>query len=135
MRRLPRVSLWVDASFKQTTRDAGIGVVVVEESGDRAEYKWTVARVRSTTRAELIAACEALRLIEQRERHHVLLYSDCTYVARTEGGTRANNDLWAYVLKVKRRHQIEMILVAGHANVEPNERAHALARLALGKKP
>lgn len=135
MAQLPRVSLWVDAALDEFQCLCGVGVVVIEQNGDRVEHSMTVRRVRESARAELHAACEALRLIEHRPKHHVLVYSDCAYVIRGEDRALGDPDLWGYIWRIGRRHTLEFIKVPGHANVEPNEQAHKLARLAIGKRP
>lgn len=131
----PFVSLWVDAALNSFACVSGYGVVLIEADGSRTEHSGAIRRVKESARAELHAACEALRLIEHRERHRVIVYSDCAYVVRGEEHAQGDKDLWGYIWRIGRRHHVIFVKVAGHSNIEPNETAHKLARLAIGKRP
>ncbi|MCU0940882.1 MAG: ribonuclease HI [Burkholderiaceae bacterium] len=110
-------------------------------------------RVTTNNRMELTAVIEALTSLRRRCR--VVLHTDSQYVQlgitqwisgwQRRGWKTADNkpvknvELWQRLVEQARRHEIDWRWVKGHAGVEGNERADALANrgvdLALGRDP
>ena len=90
---------------------------------------------------ELMAAIESLRALKRRCA--VRLYTDSKYLQesvtlgwakrwraknwQTREGRRLNWDLWAQLLEVCARHEVEFVWVRGHAGDAENERCDVLS--------
>lgn len=135
------VTLYTDGACSGNPGPGGWAVVLVygphrkELSGYEPET--------TNNRMELMAAIAGLRAL--REPCQVLLHSDSAYLVNAinkgwlnnwlaRGWKKAdktpveNRDLWEALDALRGYHQIDFIKVAGHADVELNERCDELAR-------
>jgi len=141
------VVLYTDGACSGNPGPGGYGVVLLQD-GQRAEFS---AGFRRTTnnRMEMLACIVGLKALDTPSR--VILYSDSRYVVdavtkswavnwRRRGWKRrvdngelvpaANADLWAELLDLTERHQVNFQWVRGHDGNVENERCDALARAA-----
>jgi ribonuclease HI len=130
---------YTDGASSGNPGPAGAGAVLIFR-----EHRKEISRYLGETTnnvAELTAVLVALRAI-RRSDLPVRLHSDSTYVIGVLDGSmkaKANPDLVAEIRAEMRRFaDLRLVKVAGHAGVEENERADALARKAIrgrAKKP
>ncbi len=137
---MKRVTIYTDGACLGNPGPGGYGTVLLCE-GSRRElsggYRWT-----TNNRMEIMAVLAGLRSLKEPCR--VTLYSDSRYVvnAMSKGWARnwremgwrkrdkapaLNPDLWAEMLDLSGRHQVEYRWVKGHAGDPENERCDELA--------
>ena len=139
------VNVWVDGSVKG--KIAGWGAVIIYRGTLMEVYGTTYSM--ASTRIELLAAVEGLKLSGRHESKCVSIYSDCTYVV--EGfvkhvfgpyEAKKDGDLWAEIRAYIKQKNINVYCfwVKGHRNHGYNLKADRLAKTAvesrrgLGKK-
>jgi len=112
---------------------AGLGVVVIAR-GERIEVSEYLGQATNNV-AELTAVLRAVEAIEPTMP--LVIYTDSRYaigVVQQGWKAKANTEL---VAELRRRivgRRVELRYVPGHAGVELNERADALARLAISRR-
>jgi len=139
-----RVVLYTDGACSGNPGRGGWGVLMQAPGGQEKELAGGET-LTTNNRMELTAAIEGLRALKRPCQ--VDLYTDSIYVRRgiTEwlprwraNGWRTadrkpvkNQDLWEALAAAMSPHVVEWHWVPGHAGVEGNERADALARAAI----
>lgn len=140
---MKQVTLYTDGACLGNPGPGGYGAVLLY-NGARRELSRGY-RKTTNNRMEIMAVLAGLRSLKEPCR--VTLYSDSRYVVdamsrgwarnwRAKGWRRSdkalalNPDLWAELLKLSERHQVEYRWVKGHAGDRENERCDALATAA-----
>jgi ribonuclease HI len=143
---LPEVTIYTDGACTGNPGAGGYAAVLLSE-GKRREISGGFART-TNNRMELTAAIEALKLLPQASR--VKLYSDSKYLVdavnlgwarrwkanrwrRSSKEPALNPDLWAELLRLLDRHQVQLIWVRGHAGNRENERCDRLSVAAAAR--
>ena len=137
------VEISTDGACKGNPGRGGWGAILRHKGRERELYGY--AAETTNNRMELTAAIEALRQLKRPCR--VRLTTDSVYVRdgitkwvaswRRRGWKTAakkdvkNRDLWQELLAAAEPHDIEWHWVKGHAGDPDNERADALANLAI----
>ncbi len=123
---------YTDGASSGNPGPAGIGVVLIWR-----EHRREVSRYLGETTnnvAELTAILDALRLVKRRDLP-VRVHADSSYAIGVLSGemrVKANRDLVATIRSEMRSFaDLRLVKVSGHSGVEENERADALARLAV----
>lgn len=147
MSELPVVNIYTDGACHGNPGPGGYGVILAT----RERRKELTGGFRRTTnnRMELLAAITGLEALLKPCR--VTLYSDSRYVVdgiskgwarrwrargwmRTPQDPAINADLWARLLDVIAKHEVEFEWVRGHAGHAENERCDQLSvQAARGK--
>jgi ribonuclease HI len=129
------VHAWTDGAASGNPGPAGLGVVLLFR-----EHRKEVSRYLGETTnnvAELTAILVALRLVKRRDLP-VRIHADSTYAIGVVTGAyraKANTDLVDEIRAEARLFRdLHFVKVAAHAGIELNERADALARLAIQKR-
>ena len=137
---LTQVTIYTDGACSGNPGRGGYGVVLMSGPHRRelsGGFRWT-----TNNRMEIIAAIAALDALKYPCA--VTLHTDSKYVVdainqgwakkwRNNGWRRnqkeraKNPDLWAQLLDLCDRHQVQFVWVKGHAGVEENERCDRLA--------
>ena len=133
------IDIWTDGACRGNPGPGGWGALL--RSGTHERELHGGAAGTTNNRMELTAVIEALAAVKRPSR--VVIHTDSQYVKRgiTEwlaqwqqrGWKTSTNkpvknvDLWQRLAAQAARHQIEWRWVPGHAGVEGNERADALA--------
>lgn len=146
-----RVEIWTDGACKGNPGPGGWGAWL--RAGQHQKELFGGERETTNNRMELTAVIEALASL--RRPCQVMVHTDSKYVQLgisewmrnwvRRGWKTADNkpvknaDLWRRLAELSARHQIEWRWVKGHAGVDGNERADALANrgveVALGQRP
>lgn len=137
------VIIHTDGACKVKSCHGGWGAILNYKTHVKEIYG--AERQTTNNRMELMAAIMALETLSQASK--VLLHSDSTYVIKgisewlpgwkKRGWLTAtkepvkNVDLWKRLDAAKELHKIEWQWVKGHAGNEGNERADALANIAI----
>lgn len=126
------IHAYTDGASSGNPGPSGIGVVLIFR-----EHRKEVSRYLGETTnnvAELTAVLEALRLVKRRDVP-VRVHADSSYAIGVLDGSmraKANRDLVEEIRREMRAFpDLALVKVEGHAGVEPNERADALAREAI----
>ena len=112
---------------------AGLGVVVIA-SGQRVEISEYLGQATNNV-AELTAVLRALEAIDRSTP--AVIYTDSRYaigVVQLGWKAKANTELVTELRRSISGRPVELRYVPGHAGVELNERADALARLAISRR-
>ncbi len=134
-----RIVIYTDGGSVNNPGPGGYGVVMLTEEG-RRELSGGF-RLTTNNRMELTACIVALRALTRPAS--VLLHSDSKYVVdgiskgwarrwrarnwmRTPSEKAKNADLWADLLDLCERHDVQFQWVKGHAGVPENERCDQL---------
>lgn len=141
---LPEVDIYTDGACRGNPGPGGWAAVLLCK-GHKKELSG--GEISTTNqRMELRAAIEALKALKRPAK--VRLHSDSAYLVnafrqgwverwRANGWRTADNkpvsnkELWEELLHVMAPHQVEWVKVAGHADVQWNNRADELARAAV----
>ena len=142
-----KMVIYTDGGCLNNPGPGGYGAVLLQKStaNDEIIRKELSGGFRLTTnnRMELTACIEALKTLKQ-ERCSVILFSDSQYVVngitrgwakrwrrkgwmRTKDNAAENPDLWAKLLDLCEKHEVEFYWVKGHAGNPENERCDELA--------
>ncbi|WP_025733037.1 ribonuclease HI [Carnimonas nigrificans] len=140
---LPTVTLYTDGGCRGNPGPGGWGALL--QSGPHEKELKGGEQQTTNNRMELTAAIMGLRALTRR--CDVALYTDSEYVRngitkwihnwRRRGWKTAskapvkNAELWQELLAETERHQVAWHWVKGHAGHPGNERADALANLAM----
>jgi ribonuclease HI len=141
------VLIYTDGSSLGNPGPGGYGVVLISEN-TRRELSGGFRRT-TNNRMELVACIQALKALKKSRQ--VVLFTDSRYLMngitkgwalrwRRNGWMRSptepaeNADLWAVLLELLERHQVEFQWVRGHAGNPENERCDQLAVQASQKK-
>ena len=135
----PEIKIWTDGACSGNPGPGGWGVLLI--AGTRRKELFGGAPDTTNNRMELMAAIEALNALKRPSK--VVLHTDSTYVMKgiqewmvnwkKRGWKTANKkpvknkDLWMALDEATERHDIAWRWVKGHAGVEGNEEADALA--------
>ena len=135
------LEIWTDGACSGNPGPGGWGALL--KSGERERELFGGAAETTNNRMEMTAAIEALRAIKPAYAGTVVLHTDSTYLLKgiTEwlpGWKRRgwktaakkpvkNADLWQSLDALAAGRDIDWRWVKGHAGVEGNERADALA--------
>lgn len=142
-----RIVIYTDGSSLGNPGPGGYGLVIPSESGDR-ELSGGFRRT-TNNRMELLACIVGLE--QFRSPVVVSLYSDSRYVVdgitkgwaknwrrngwrKSNGSPALNPDLWARLLTLCERHNVQFIWVKGHAGNPGNERCDQLATQAAARQ-
>jgi ribonuclease HI len=140
MSEIKKVTIYTDGACIGNPGPGGYGTVLLY-GGHRKELSGGF-RLTTNNRMEILAAIVGLEAL--KDRCAVKLYSDSQYLvdAMMKGWAarwRANNwyrnkkeravnpDLWARLLDLGERHEVEFAWVKGHAGNTENERCDRLA--------
>jgi ribonuclease HI len=126
------VHVYTDGASSGNPGPSGAGAVLIFR-----EHRKELSRYLGETTnnvAELEAVLLGLRAVKSRDLP-VRLHSDSSYVVGVLDGSmraKANSALVARIrAEMQEFRDLRLVKVPGHAGVEPNERADALARLAI----
>jgi len=142
-----KVVLYTDGGCLINPGVGGYGVVMLHKER-RKELSGGYAR-STNNRMELMACIAGLEALKQPAA--VVLFSDSSYVVegiekgwaqrwrangwrRGEGGQSQpvkNADLWGRLLDICAKHEVQFVLLKGHAGAAENERCHQLAGAAM----
>jgi ribonuclease HI len=133
------IEIWTDGACRGNPGPGGWGALLL--SGEHRRELHGGALGTTNNRMELTAVIEALAAIKRPSR--LVIHTDSQYVKlgitewigqwqrrgwKTAGNKPVKNvDLWQRLAELASRHRIEWRWVPGHAGVEGNERADALA--------
>ncbi len=133
------IEIWTDGACRGNPGPGGWGALL--RSGTRERELHGGERETTNNRMELTAVIEALAALKRPSQ--VVLHTDSQYVKlgitvwlpqwQRRGWKTAdrkpvkNLDLWQRLAEQAARHQVDWRWVRGHAGVEGNERADALA--------
>ena len=137
---MKHITMYTDGACTGNPGPGGYGTVLLYNN-TRKELSGGY-RKTTNNRMEIMAALAGLRSLKETCR--VILYSDSRYVVdamskgwaerwRAKGWKRSakahalNPDLWAEMLELSDRHQIEYRWIKGHAGDPENERCDELA--------
>ena len=137
---MKHVTIYTDGACIGNPGPGGYGAVLLY-NGNRQELSGGYRRT-TNNRMEIMAVLAGLRYLKEPCR--VTVYSDSRYVVdamskgwaerwRAKGWTKGdrtpalNPDLWAEMLDLSDRHQVEYRWVKGHAGDPENERCDELA--------
>jgi ribonuclease HI len=138
------VRIYTDGACSGNPGPGGWSAIVIDDS---REVELSGGEAPTTNqRMELTGPIEGLRMLT--DRRVVSIYSDSAYVVNCfrdkwyirwrQNGWRnsqkkrvENRDLWEALLAEVERHDVTWHKVAGHSGHELNDRADALARLAI----
>lgn len=140
---LKHVDLYTDGACSGNPGPGGYGAIL--KYGDHIKELSGGFRLTTNNRMEILAVISGLELLKGKCR--VTVFSDSEYVIkamklgwarkwRTNGWRRSNKrdavnpDLWARLLELCERHQVDFEWVRGHAGHPENERCDQLATLA-----
>ena len=135
-----KVLIYTDGGANPNPGPGGYGVVLHYE-GNKKELSGGF-RLTTNNRMELLACIMGLKAL--KEKNDVILFSDSQYIVNAvskgwakkwqkngwltkEGGERTNYDLWAKLLPLCEKHDVEFKWVKGHAGNMDNERCDQLA--------
>ena len=137
------IEIWTDGACRGNPGPGGWGALL--RSGERERELHGGERDTTNNRMELTAVIEALAALKRPSQ--VVLHTDSQYVKlgitvwlsqwqrrgwRTADRKPVKNvDLWQRLAEQAGRHQVDWRWVRGHAGVEGNERADALANLGV----
>lgn len=141
-----QIVIYTDGACINNPGNGGYGVVILQ-SGKRSEYSGGFART-TNNRMELMACIVGLEHVPSGSS--VRLYSDSQYVVngmqkgwakhwrargwRRSGGKPAeNSDLWARLLELCEKNQVEFEWLRGHNGNIENERCNTLAQKAASQ--
>ena len=133
------IEIWTDGACRGNPGPGGWGALLI--SGEHRRELHGGAPGTTNNRMELTAVIEALAAVKRPSR--LVVHTDSKYVKvgitewigqwqrrgwKTAGGKPVKNlDLWQRLAELAAQHQIEWRWVPGHAGVQGNERADALA--------
>lgn len=135
------VIIYTDGSSLGNPGPGGYGVVL--QYGDHQKELSGGFRCTTNNRMEILAAIKALQALNRPCR--VKLHTDSQYLMnaiekgwarrwqrngwmRNKKDRALNSDLWAKLLPLSERHDVEFIWVRGHAGNPGNERCDTLAK-------
>ena len=130
------VIIYTDGASRGNPGPGGYGVVMM--SGKHRKEMSEGFRRTTNNRMELLAVIKALEALK-KEGSEVTLYTDSKYVAdainkgwvytweRKNYKKKKNIDLWKSLMKLYRKHNVDIHWVRGHSNVRENERCDQLA--------
>ncbi len=135
------IHIWTDGSCNNVTGLGGIGALIVTPKGSTVLSK--PFSDTTSQRMELLAAVEALRVLDGLGPFNIRLTTDSKYLQqgmlswvsqwmerqwRTSSGKRVSNiDLWEQLVELSRRHRVEWCWVKGHSGNPENELVDRLA--------
>lgn len=139
--------IYTDGSSLGNPGPGGYGAVLI--SGNRRRELSGGFRRTTNNRMELMACIQALKALKKNKQ--VVLFTDSRYLMngitkgwairwrrndwmRSSTEPAENADLWAILLDLLERHQVEFRWVRGHAGSPENERCDQLAVQASQKK-
>lgn len=137
------VIIYTDGSSLGNPGPGGYGAIL--RYGDHEKELSAGYRCTTNNRMEILAAIEALKCLTEPCR--VTLHTDSQYLVnaiekgwarrwqrnrwmRNKKEKALNPDLWAEMLALCDRHNVELVWVRGHAGDEDNERCDELAKSA-----
>lgn len=142
------VRVYTDGGSRNNPGPGGYGVLI-EVDGDRQEISGGF-RKTTNNRMEMMAAIVALQELGDCDRP-IHLFSDSSYLVnglakgwakgwkkrgwrKSDGSPALNSDLWATLLDLTDKLDVQLHWVRGHAGHEQNERCDQLA-VAASKEP
>ena len=142
---MPGVEIYTDGACRGNPGPGGWGALLI--AGEQRKEIYGAEAQTTNNRMELTAAIEGLLALKRR--CEVALYTDSKYVMhgitewlagwkargwRTAGRTPVKNqDLWERLDLAVQSQDVEWHWVRGHAGTAGNERADALANLAIDR--
>jgi len=146
-RGLPlRVDLYTDGACRGNPGIGGWGVLLEYEGLKREIFGYEYHTTNN--RMELMAAIQGIQAVDG-SCEHISVYTDSQYVCKgitewldnwkskgwktASGKSVKNHDLWTNLDGVCSKHRIDWHWVRGHSGNVGNERADALANLAIDK--
>ncbi len=134
------IDVYTDGACIKNPGPGGFGVVL--QYGPHRRELSGGYRMTTNNRMELLAAVTGLQAL--KEVCHVRLFSDSQYLVnmmhgdwprrweangwkRAKKGVVLNPDLWAALLRLCEKHQVDFVWVKGHAGNSGNERCDKLA--------
>ena len=140
---MSRVQLFTDGACRGNPGIGGWGALLRSSSQQKELFGFE--ENTTNNRMELMAAIRGLEAVE--EHSQVVIYTDSQYVCKgitewmtnwklkgwktVSGKPVKNSELWRDLETVSKRHIVEWRWVRGHAGNLGNERADALANLAI----
>ena len=143
---MQEVTIYTDGGCHGNPGPGGYGAVLL--SGQHRKELSAGYKRTTNNRMELLACITALETLKQPCR--VTLHSDSKYIVDsiTKGWARRwqandwrrnqkekaiNPDLWARLLDLCERHEVQFIWVKGHAGNKENERCDSLVQAAIAR--
>lgn len=127
---LPLVVICTDGSCEPNPGEAGWGAVFYFPDRQVPLEDYGYIGYATSPQAELVAAVEALTLLD--EPHQVELRSDSEWLVKCATGhyqRRKHLGLWQQIDQLDEQHTIRWRWIPGHTGNPCNERAHQLAEL------
>ncbi len=130
------ITIYTDGASRGNPGPGGYGVVLM--SGKHRKELSEGFRKTTNNRMELLAVIKAFDALK-KEGSNVIVYTDSKYVSdafnkgwvfnweKKNFKKKKNVDLWKTLLKLYRKHNVEIYWVEGHSNVKENERCDKLA--------
>jgi ribonuclease HI len=130
------IIIYTDGASRGNPGPGGYGAVLM--SGKHRKELSEGFRKTTNNRMELLAVIKAFEALK-KEGSNVVLYTDSKYVSdafnkgwvfnweKKNFKKKKNVDLWKTLLKLYRKHNVEIHWVEGHSNVKENERCDKLA--------
>lgn len=131
-----KITIYTDGASRGNPGPGGYGAVLL--AGKHRKELSEGFRLTTNNRMELLAVIAALEALNN-EGSDVTVYSDSSYVVdAVEKGwvfswekkgfkKKKNPDLWKRFIKIYRKHQVKLVWIKGHANIQENERCDFLA--------
>ena len=126
-----RVQIFTDGACDPNPGRGGYGAILIAPNGVRKEISGGFT-LTTNNRMEMMGAIAALEVLNKPCA--VDLTSDSEYLVRTMTlgwKKKKNQDLWARLVPLCRKHQVTFHWVKGHMGHPDNERCDELAGLAL----
>jgi ribonuclease HI len=134
----PKVLLYADGSCLKNgslEAQAGAGVVLMTENGQRIKLKASYLGALTNQKAEILACAVGLESLTKP--CEVKIFSDSKYVVETMNGInrmKSNREFWERLIKACLTHKIEWNWVRGHSGNPFQETADRLSRAAATRK-
>jgi ribonuclease HI len=134
----PKVLIYADGSCLKNgslESQAGAGVVIMTEDGQRIKLKASYLGALTNQKAEILACAVGLESL--KKPCEVKIYSDSKYVVETMNGInqmKSNREFWERLIKACLTHKIEWNWVRGHSGNPFQETADRLSRAAATRK-
>lgn len=134
----PKVLIYADGSCLKNgslEAQAGAGVVLMTEDGQRIKLKANYLGALTNQKAEILACAVGLESL--KKPCEVKIFSDSKYVVETMLGSnrmKSNREFWERLIKACLTHKIEWNWMRGHSGDPFQETADRLSRAAATRK-
>ena len=140
IQKKPDVVIYTDGASRGNPGPGGYGTILI--AGQHRKELSGGFRLTTNNRMELLAVIKGLEALK-KDGMLIYIYSDSKYVVQAVNdrwldkwiatqfkGGKKNKDLWLQFDRLRKKHQLKMIWVKGHADNPLNNRCDELATLA-----